>query len=225
MVCFGIGSDKGCSRQLTQFLHPKVYNPTMKLVSHVAGLVLAVGISAHGQDAPKYASIDDLFKTAEKTTLCDLVSQPQRFHWKAVTVQAREYISWEGAGLSDPNCNSGKGAAIDALFPVQVPRLPEQFRNLAVVETDYEEDKITRNLGLVVCNGMRTKCNVDYFEGEFTGLAIKTPESIELLMLRRTKLRPHLIASPPALVYWEAEFSATPPVPNWRIFVAARPPD
>jgi hypothetical protein len=99
-----------------------------------------------------------------QTSICELLTDPDRFDGERVTIQARYFADWEwGIGLQDDRC---KGAV---RYSSPISRyIPSQYSKLKIKEdVEYHEFEAKARL---VCNGLDiNSCDYGSIEANFTG--------------------------------------------------------
>lgn len=158
----------------------------MRMLAGLA-LVLLLHLAVHGQvSVPKKNEQSSKPSSLEftKISICKALSAPEHFDAKAVEIHARFSATWEGAWISDTDCEDGGELVppfqrgMDKSYADVQRRVAKQFGIRDVVRDDawHQFNDATRqlNTGLakVLPDGTREQGQYDYVTADFRGVLV-----------------------------------------------------
>ena len=116
-----------------------------------------------------------------QTSICEALANPERFNGKKVKFKAKYSGTWEGAWLSDNECEGGAGELLLPGYSELAGRYrilqlaeqaPELVRNKAWLDFDSATRRLYTGMSYTTTDGTVHQGDYDYVTAEFSGLLV-----------------------------------------------------
>jgi len=149
-------------------------------------LLFVSGSPAYSQIAARAKALRESIRTLTfaKASICEALANPDQFDGKPVEIHARYSGTWEGAWLSDNDCE-GAGELVmpfqrgmDESYARVQRQVARQFgirdvvRNKEWQEFDAATRKLSNGMVFVMPNGFVNKGEYDYITANFAGVLV-----------------------------------------------------